>query len=200
MHDSSYRVLPTLIHSILCPKYQSHYRTLGIILNNRAIAVKNDWQIICTILMFFSSGAVIYGSLPALKIVDVRSEWELKALLYFLIWLYGLLGTTLCYLENAAFKKRLGALSFTWSAISLFWSAMARANVSNGTASSYPFSPDGNILFLGACIIAGVLLIIYDNRQNQTSNMRTMLVQWTVHVLIAIWICIPLAALVLFRS
>ena len=169
-------------------------------MDNDSEDISKDWQTTCTVLMLCATGAVIYGTLPALIRVSGSNEFGLRNLLYIVIWLYGLLGVTLCYIEDAILKKPLAIISFTWTAISLLWSLVRDVISSHETTATYPFNSDGNVLFLLSCFAIWICLFIYSGKPIRQADSKTRTTRWVAHFLVAVWACAPFFIVALIKT
>jgi hypothetical protein len=163
--------------------------------NNAPDEVKNDWRIICTVFMVMATGAVLYGGLPSLIRTYENHEYRLEDFFHILIWAYGLLGVSLCHIEDAFFKKNLARIGFTWTAFSLLWALIRDLVPRHDAEITYPFDSNGNTLCLLACFITWGLLIIYDIKKLNAQSKITTIIKWSAHFLIAAWIFIPIVIL-----
>lgn len=156
-----------------------------------------DWQYACTVPMFLATLAVLFGSLPALQAPGSGGDWGLGNLFNWLAWPYGLLGVALCYVEEAAFRKPLALATLAWSAATLLWSAMTGEAAQAGPDQVYPFGPGGNMVFLGGCLTAAFLVVLYDCRKDWLPDAATRAVSWLARALIGLWAALPWAVVAL---
>jgi hypothetical protein len=151
----------------------------------------NDWQLVCTFFMIFATGAVIYGSLPSLVGLSGSNDFNLQSFFHATVWVYGLLGVSLCYLEDAVFKNWLATFNFTWSAILLLWTLILDVASKIETPATYPFNPDGNTLFLLICFASWAALYVHDKRKLREPEKSNNIAEWLVHFLIFNWLAVP---------
>jgi hypothetical protein len=149
--------------------------------------MKDDWKTICTILMVVATGTVIYGALPSFMGITGSNEFGLHRFLLVLIWMHGLIGIALCYLEDAAFKKPLGAISLSATVIAVSWN-LAHTSDTWAADPNYPFDADGSTLFLLFCLATGATLAIRDRNASRTMADESPGANWVVHIFMALWI------------
>jgi len=155
------------------------------------------WRSSCGVVMALAMLVSVFGTLPFLRRYEAAGPGaSLGDGLLLLIWGFGLLGVFFAYLADAMLKRLLAAIAFGWSIAALAWDAAINACPQNMACARD--TSDHAALF-GACLVAVVLLVLYDKYQDRLPAAGRTLTRGLASVLITVW-SISLLLAVLFVS
>ena len=143
------------------------------------------WRRSCGFVMALAMLVSVFGTLPFLRRYEPAGPGaSLGDGLMLLIWGFGLLGVFFAYLTDAVLRRLLAAIAFGWSIAALAWDAAINACPQNMACARD--TSDHAALF-GACLVAVLLLVLYDKYQDRLPAAGRTLTRGLASVLITVW-------------
>lgn len=166
-------------------------------MKNKLNAVKTRWQMFCGLLMAVALGITLLGSLPFFRPNATNgSMGGLGDGLFFGVWLFGVFGLIVFFIENATGKKLFAILGVGWSILGLAWGLLVY---------SYPYNQlclhdtTNNGWLLAASLAVLVSLFAYEKTKEKIPPFGKFLIKAFARSMVVVWTCALLFAVATFN-
>jgi apolipoprotein N-acyltransferase len=113
------------------------------------------------------------------------------------VWLFGIFGLSVCFLENAAAKNLLAMLGIGWSILALAWGWVAYRCSANELC-QYDTSDNGWLLVM--CLSFLVALLFYDKKKDKIPTVGKFLIKAFARSMVVLWACALLFSVATFNE
>ncbi|WP_241766486.1 hypothetical protein [Pseudomonas avellanae] len=167
-------------------------------MNKRLCASRTSWDYLCGILMFFALAITVIGS-----VIFVRSEASggpvsgLGDGLFFLIWIFGLAGTVICFIENATGKKIMAIIGFGWSSLSSTWDFIVNRCGENDLCA---YDTSQSAWLAAICLVILASLLFYDKKKEKIAPAGKVFIKVLARSMVVVWACALLLAVASFNK
>ena len=143
--------------------------------------------------MFSALAITIIGSVIFLKPEAAGGPMSgLGNGLFFLIWVFGLAGTVICFIGNATGKTIMAMIGFGWSSLSLIGGGIAHRCVENDLCS---YDTSQNVWLAAICLVILASLLLYDKKKEKIAPAGKTLIKVLARSMVGVWACVLLLAL-----
>jgi hypothetical protein len=160
---------------------------------------KTRWELFCGILMIVALVITVIGAIVFIRPRATNGPMSgLGDGLFFIVWIFGLIGLVFCYVENATGKKQIAIIGFGWSALSLIWDVIAHKCDYADESCSYDTSHNGWMLAI--CISVFVVLLFYDKTKDKIPTVGKLLIKVFARSMVVVWACALLFSIAMFNK
>lgn len=159
---------------------------------------KTRWEILCGFLMVVALGITLLGSFPFFRPQGTNGPMGgMGDGLFLAIWLFGIFGLSVCFLENAAVKNLLAMLGIGWSILALAWGLVAYRCPANELC-LHDTSDNGWLLII--CISVFAALLFYEKTKDKIPAVGKFLIKAFARSMVVVWTCALLFSIATFNE
>ncbi|MCD5972721.1 hypothetical protein [Pseudomonas quasicaspiana] len=148
--------------------------------------------------MFSALAITIIGSVIFLKPEAAGGPMSgLGDGLFFFIWVFGLAGTVICFIGNAAAKIIMAIIGFGWSSLSSIGGFIAHRCGENDLCS---YDTSQNIWLAAICLVILASLLLYDKKKEKIAPAGKFFITVLARSMVVVWACVLLLALATFNK